>query len=112
MVVLDSLHDFFECQSHAEYTIPHAAVYLEMNFNISNSLTVGVITYGSSVLYQTPVVTLNPTNGSWKKIYIDLTTTLNAYPGMSSYRVYLGTFINQGTKQATLLFDNFKLVTN
>ena len=111
MVVLDSLHDFFECQTHNEYTIPAAAVFLEMNFNISNSLNVGVFTYGNSVLYQTPVITLNPTNGAWKKIYIDLTTTLNAYPGMLTYRVYLGTFKDQGLKQSTILFDNFKLVT-
>ena len=111
MVVLDSAHDFFECITHSGYTIPTAPVYLEMNFNTTNSLSVGVFTYGNSSLYQTPIITLNPTRGVWKKIYIDLTTTLNAYAGMKTYRVYLHTFKDSGVKQSTILIDNFKVVT-
>ncbi len=111
MVVLDSVHDYFECITHNEFPIPSAAVFLEMNFKLSSSLTVGVFTYGTSTLYQTPVITLSPTNGLWKKIYIDLSNTLNAYAGMTSYRVYLGTLKAAGVKHDTILFDNFKLVT-
>jgi hypothetical protein len=111
LVTLDSIHDFFECQTHNEYIIPYAPVFLELNFNASNSLTIGVITYGMTTLYQTPVITLNPTNGIWKKIYIDLTNTLNAYTGVSTYRVYLGTFKDTGLNQSIVLFDNFKVVT-
>ncbi len=111
MVVLDSLHDFFECQTHNEYIIPYAPVYLEMNFNTSNTLTIGVFTYGYTTLYQTPIITLGSTKGIWKKIYIDLTNSLNAYTGMTTYRVYMGTFKDQGMKRDTILFDNFKLVT-
>ncbi|MEI6174826.1 MAG: hypothetical protein WCR01_13830 [Bacteroidota bacterium] len=111
LVVLDSIHNFFECETQNEFVIPYAAVFLEMNFNISNSLTVGVITYGNTVAYQTPILTLNSTNGKWKKIYIDLSNTLNAYTGMSTYRVYMGTFKDAGLTQSTVLFDNFKLIT-
>lgn len=110
-VVLDSLHDFFECQTHAEYPIPTAPVYLELNFNTTNSIVVGAFTYGITSLYQTPVITLNPTNGQWKKIYIDLSNTLFAYQGMLTYRVYLSAFKDAGLKQSGILFDNFKLVT-
>ncbi len=111
MVVLDSLHDYFECQTHSEYAIPYAPVYLEMNFNTNTSLTVGVFTYGSTVLYQTPIIYLNATNGQWKKIYIDLTTTLNAYSGMTTYRVYLRALKEAGVSESVILFDNFKVVT-
>ena len=110
-VALDSIHDFFECKTRNEYPIPTAPVYLEMNFNTTNSVTVGLFTYSTTIAYQTPVITLNPTNGVWKKIYIDLTTTLNAYPGMIAYRVYLGTFKDPGLKTGVILFDNFKVVT-
>jgi hypothetical protein len=110
-VVFDTLRDFFECQTHAEYDIPASPVFLEMNYNTSNSVQVGVFTYGSTILYQTPIITLNPTNGVWKKIYIDLTTTLNAYTGMSSYRVYLSAFKDAGVAQSSLLFDNFKVLS-
>jgi hypothetical protein len=112
MVVLDSIHDFFECQTHTEYDIPASAVYLEMNFNISNTMVVGLITYGSTSLYQTPVIYLNPTNGQWKKVYIDLTNTLYAYTGMTSYRVYFSALKDSGLKEATLLFDNFKVLSH
>jgi len=111
MIVLDSLHDYFECQTHSEYAIPTAPVFLELNFNISNSLVVGVFTYGTTILYQTPVISLNPTKGRWKKIYIDLTNTLNAYTGMTSYRVYLSAFRDPGLVESTILLDNFKIVT-
>ncbi|MEI6455566.1 MAG: hypothetical protein WCO93_04700 [bacterium] len=112
MVVLDSAHSFFECQSHDEYPIPPAPVYLEMNFNINTTLTVGVVVYGLSSLYQVPIINLNPTNNLWKKIYIDLTTTINAYSGYT-YRVYLGAFHDStSNNQNLILFDNFKILTN
>jgi hypothetical protein len=111
MVLLDSIHDFFECQTHAEYSIPAAPVFLEMNFNTANALVVGVFTYGNTTLYQTPIITLNPTNGQWKKIYIDLSTTLNAYSGMITYRVYFSALKDAGLKQSVICFDNFKVVT-
>lgn len=111
MVVMDAAHDYFECQTHSEYPIPMAPVYLEMNFNTSNAFTVGVFTYGSTIIYQSPIITLNPTNGAWKKIYIDLTTTLNAYPGVSSYRVYFSCFKDAAMQQSAILLDNFKVVT-
>jgi hypothetical protein len=112
MVVMDSLHSFFECQTHLDYPIPGSTVFLEMNFNTSNSLTVGLILYSGVNLTQSPIITLNPTGGKWKKIYIDLTTTLNAYAGMSSYRVFLGTFKDSGMSSSVILFDNFKIVTH
>ncbi len=111
MIVLDTAHSIIECQTHQEYNIPASAVYLEMNFNTSAPFTVGVVTYGSTYLYQTPVITLNPTVGQWKKIYIDLTNTLNAYSGMYTYRVYFRALKDSGVSSATVLIDNLKVVT-
>jgi len=111
MVVLDSAHDFFECETHQEYVIPSAPVFLEMNFNTTNTLAIGVFTYGSTTLYQTPVLYLRPTNGLWKKIYIDLSTTLYAYTGMTTYRVYMSALKETGLAKSLILFDNFKTVT-
>jgi len=111
MIVLDSLHDYFECMNHQAIAISKAPVFLEMNFNTTNSVILGVFTYGSSLLYQTPIITLQPTNGAWKKIYIDLTTTLNAYSGMLSFRIYLRALKDAGLEQSTVLIDNLKVVT-
>ena len=111
MVVLDSINDFFECETHNEYPIPNSPVFLEMNFNTENSLTIGVVLYAYLSIYQLPIITLNRTNGLWKKIYIDLTTALNSYADVQTYKVYLGTFKDPDLSQPTILFDNFKVVT-
>jgi len=110
-VDIDTAHSFFECQTHKEYIIPTVApLYLEMDFNTDNALTVGIITYSNANLYQIPVITLNPTNNKWKKIYIDLSTSLWTYSGVTTFRVYMGTFIDSGKLKSTILFDNFKVL--
>ena len=111
MVVLDTTRDFFECQTHNEFTIPYAPVFLEMNFNTSNLLTIGLILYSTTNIYTVPIINLNKTNNIWKKIYVDLTTSMNAYPNVFSYRLYMGTFKDKDSLQTTVLFDNLKLVT-
>lgn len=111
LVALDTVSDYFEVRSHSTMTIPAASVWLEMNFNCSNPFDVGVITYGNTISYQTPVITLNTTNGQWKKIYIDLSTTLNAYTGMQTFRVYLRALKISGQNSTRILFDNFKVLT-
>ena len=113
MIRLDTTHNFFEVVTHNQFPIPVSVpVYLEMNFNSSISFNVGVFIYASGyVIYQVPILTLVPTNGKWKKIYIDLSVSLNAYTGAQHYKVYLANFANQGITNALVLFDNFKVVT-
>jgi len=111
MVVLDTTRDFFECQTHNEFPIPYAPVFLEMNFNTTNVLTVGLILYSTTNIYSVPIINLNKTKNTWKKIYVDLTTSMNAYPNVFSYRLYMGTFLDKDSLQTTILFDNLKLVT-
>ncbi|HTX87550.1 MAG TPA: hypothetical protein VMC08_01045 [Bacteroidales bacterium] len=106
----DSL-DFFECATHSFFAVPNSPVYLEMNFRTNNSLTVGVYVVQSTFLYQVPIITLFPTNGKWKKIYIDLSNTLGSYLGATGFKVYLGTYKDAGVASPEILLDNFKLVT-
>lgn len=112
LAMLDTVHDFFECQTREEYDIPLARpVWLEMDFNTDNPLVIGVYSYGNAVVRETPIITLNPTGGNWKKIYIDLTTSLNAYDGMRTFRVFLKALRDKNQENPSILFDNFKLVT-
>ena len=113
MIVLDTAHKFFEVVTHNMFPVPvYVPIYLEMNFNSDIVFNVGVFIYGTgSIIYQNPILTLNPTNNKWKKIYIDLSTALNSYPGAQTYTVYLANFANQDIKTARVLLDNFKVIT-
>jgi hypothetical protein len=111
-VVMDSLDQFFECETHEDYLIPNAAVFLEMDFNISNEVTVGVAVVSGLIITYSDVLYLIETGGKWKKIYIDLTTSLNSVTGGTSFKVYIKCAKKDADGiQKTLLFDNLKLVS-
>ena len=93
IVQMDSAKNFFEVSTHNYFAIPKASVYLEMNFNTNTSFQAGVIVFTTDyIIYQSPVLNLAPTNDKWKKIYIDLTTTLNSYPNATNFKVFFGGF--------------------
>ena len=111
MIVLDSAFDFFEIVTHDAYNIPFAPVYVELNFNSNNNITLGAVLYVNNIIYQIPIISLVPTENKWKKIYIDLTNTLNGYPGAKGFKVFLENFKNKEVSQALILLDNLKIVT-
>lgn len=111
MVVMDSLTDFFECVNDRDFLIPYAPVYLELNFNTNNVFAAGVYLYGATTIQQVPVVYMNPTYGSWKKIYIDLTNTLNGYTGFQKFRIFFSAIKSTEVDSALILMDNVKVVT-
>ena len=90
IVTLDTISKNLECVTQNSYTIPLSSVYLELNFNINTDLIIGTVVYVNYSIVQQPVITLVPTNGKWKKIYIDLTNALNTYSGATGFKVYLG----------------------
>ena len=111
IVEMDSTGAFFECLSHQSFNIPNSEVFLEMDFNINNHLTVGIMVYTGSVRYQVPIITLFDTGGKWKKIYIDLTTSLNAYLGANKFQVVFGNYKEETVSYAQILLDNIKLLS-
>ncbi|MDP4281666.1 MAG: hypothetical protein Q8867_05895 [Bacteroidota bacterium] len=111
LIQMDSTDDFFECQTNELIDIPSSEVFLEMNFNTNNYLTVSTWIYTSTTLYEVPIITLFPTNNKWKKIYIDLTTTLNAYSNSTKFRLVLGHQKDSDVEHSRIILDNVKIVT-
>ena len=110
IVELDTAGSTFEAVSHGTFKIPNSAVFLEMNFNVNTYLVVGVYVTTPAYVNQVPIITLNPTNNKWKKIYIDLTTTLNAYTAATSFRVYY--YLKNTTGDPyRILMDNIKVLS-
>lgn len=110
IVELDTIGATFEAVSHSTFTIPNSAVFLEMNFRMNTSLIVGVYVTTFGLINEVPIMTLLPTNDKWKKIYIDLTTTLNAYSGATKFRVYYYVKNTTGDHYRILL-DNIKVLS-
>ncbi len=111
IITMDTISKELECVTHSAFKIPNAPVYLELNFNINTNLIIGTVIYVDASIIQEPIITLVPTNGKWKKIYIELTNALNNYAGATAFKVYLGNDITSGTLNGQILLDNFKLVT-
>jgi len=111
LIEMNSAGKMFECINDKDFIIPFAPVYLEMNFMTNNTLVVGIFMYGASVIQQVPILYLNPTDGIWKKVYVNLTNSLNAYPGMIQFRVFLSAIQSTSVARAEILFDNVKVVT-
>ncbi len=108
---MDSVSQFFECTNDKDFLIPFAPVYLELNFNTNNTLVMGLFLYGVGVIQQVPVIYFRPTEGEWKKIYVDLTNSLNAYSGMIQFRIFFSALQEASVDEALILMDNIKVVT-
>jgi hypothetical protein len=110
IIKLDTVGATLDCVSKGTFTIPNSGVFMEMNFNLNAPLTVGVYVTAFGIINETPIMTLNPTNGVWKKIYIDLTDILNTYSGATTFRVYLYEKNTTGDHEKILL-DNIKVLS-
>jgi hypothetical protein len=112
-VELDTIGATFAAASHSTFPIPTSSgAYLEMNFNMNASMVVGVDVYdaASSFITNAPIITLNPTNNKWKKIYIDLSTALSSYTGEKYFKVSFY-FENTTGDHYRILLDNIKVLS-
>lgn len=111
MVKMDTVDQFFECVNDKDFDIPFAPVFLEMNFRTNNVFVVGIYLYGLDAIQQVPIIYLTPTGNEWKKIYINLTNSLNAYTDMQKFRIFISAIQSASEPNALILFDNIKVVT-
>jgi hypothetical protein len=113
IVELDTVGATLACASQAYFAIPSSSgAYLEMNFNMNANMVVGTDLYdiNKTLITAAPIETLNSTNNKWKKIYIDLTTALTAYPGEKFFKIYFY-FENTTGQKYQILLDNIKVLS-
>lgn len=84
-------------------------VYMELNYKINNITTVGLFSQMSSQIVQDPILNINSTD-TWKKIYINLTPTINRNSTAFDYKVFIGSVLQSDLSGAEILIDNIKLV--
>jgi hypothetical protein len=87
-------------------------VYLEINYNCNADFNVGLMEnqVNNSETQQAPSVVVYPTNGVWKKMYINLTNNIASAAGDEPFRVYFELYRPAKSTNTYLYLDNIRLV--
>ncbi len=88
--------------------------FWEMEYKCENNIDIQLFVYtATGAITPVPLVSLRSTNGEWKKIYINLTSTLTDYTSSAAYigveLVMTGNRYNSSV--TNFCFDNIKLIT-
>ena len=110
VVTLSDSASVFEVASSSSFQLPlNTPSYVELNYNNGENLfTIGVFATTVNGIIRTDLVTLNPSHGIWKKIYIELTDGLQS--NGIDYKIYLRAVKNSEVTTAKIYFDNLKVV--
>lgn len=94
-------------RSSSMYSLPAsgAAVYMELNYKSNQAFQVGV--YNSNE--ERAALTVNSTNGEWKKIYISLTAVVSNQPSYPLNGFYIKAV--KSVDNPEILLDNIKLIS-
>lgn len=104
--------------SNKLYNLPKqgASVFLEMNYNINQSMEVGILAQNGASVSQISVLGLRATtnekgNTTWKKVYIDLTQAVSNETFATGYKIYFYAKQADGISNPLFLIDNIKLIS-
>ncbi|MBK7969753.1 MAG: hypothetical protein IPK08_12855 [Bacteroidetes bacterium] len=113
VIYLDTANTIFEVTSTSDYELPGAgaAVYLEFDYKINQSMQTGLyVTLPDGSNPQVQLLTLNPTD-TWNKIYIQLGYTVSAYASATGFKVYFGALKSEDVANPVFYLDNIKVVS-
>lgn len=87
-------------------------VFVEMDYKSNVNLQLGVYIDNGSSISRNDVLYTYPTDGKWKKIYINLKSEISDMSASSKVRVFFGIYKEQGDTQTEpmVYLDNLKLV--
>jgi hypothetical protein len=111
-IVVPKGNSIVEFKSINAYVLPKFSsnVYLEVNFKCDLPVTFGIFANEPLQSLQRPVVTVNPTNGEWRKIYINLVSEVSAFPNATNYHIFYGATNGDPSSRKLIYIDNMKLV--
>ncbi len=91
---------------------PNQPVWMEISFKTDVALTVGmfIIDAQSGQSTSNDMVTLPPTNGVWKKVYIDFTTLVANTTPNSLFSMYINAGMNAGDQTDNIYITNLKIL--
>jgi len=114
IVHLTPAADLFECESMEAFKLPLSGnpIFLELNYKTEIPFSVGIFAnYRDGSSKQHSIFVVNKSN-NWNKIYINMAEGISNYPDAIDFNIYIGTTLPTTQNEATLLFDNIRLVHN
>lgn len=109
----DSFVDF-EYSTLDWLTLPNLGndVFVEIDYKSNVNMQVGVYINNGAGITRNDVLFTYPTDGKWKKIYINLKSEISDMPANAKVRVYFGIYKSQGdaTTEPMVYLDNLKVV--
>lgn len=104
---------YFEVKTNVSMKKQLTYTFLEMNYNTTEDMEVGIYYHYNGRAVQTPLCGIYRTgsrgNSTWRKIYVNLTEAVNANSYASTYEVYIKS-VKAVSDSAVYLFDNIKIV--
>lgn len=85
-------------------------VFIELNFKANTIFVVSIVGYDNGIGNSDDLIYLNPTDGEWKKIYINLTSTISYDVNVNEYKFLISADHTTGLSESIVLIDNFKLL--
>jgi len=112
---LEGNNNTLECATNVEaltgINLPISSpVFLELDYNINTHLVIGLFINEQAQTLQHPVLILNPTNGDWKKVYVNFTPTISKNSTAIDYDVFFRADKPDDLEESVLMFDNVKLI--
>lgn len=93
------------------YNLPTTGqIWMEFDYSCDNSFAVGLEAIGGVNAQRTPIIVLNPTEGEWKKLYLDLGPMVWSTPDAYGYEITLDAVLDIDETEGYVLVDNFKIV--
>lgn len=87
-------------------------VFLEMNYKCDYTFYAGLFVNTPGSIVTNQIIGLNPTDGQWNKIYVNLTPEVTAQTNASSFRLFFRAIkaTEDSLKTANIFLDNIKIV--
>lgn len=112
VLLTDSLYHMTSTTQEQLYDLSSTSgpIWLEYNYKSDNSFAVGLEVLGGMHAQRTPIIIHNPTEGEWKKMYLDLQPLVASTPGTFGYELTLDVTLDAGEESGYVVVDNFKIV--
>lgn len=109
-VFLDEVRNNFDAYSGQTMNLPlKVPVFLEMSYKNTNTFSVGLYFYQNGQLQVESIVIIYA-SAAWKKIYIDLSTTINKTTDDTQFKFALAAVLNQGLTSGYILVDDLRII--